>query len=128
MAMIVSAFFSPLTERGIHEAKNWRAFSEYLREVTREKEPVTHPDLFESNLPYAASFGIGEAWSKFFQKHGGSGLPPWFQALSNSRGAGGEAGMAAFVAMMAASCAAGSNSAGTTGGGGAAGGGSSGAG
>jgi hypothetical protein len=131
---IVGSFYSPLTEKGIQEAASWRAYSEYLREVTREREPVTGPGLFESALPYAAGFGLGEAWSRFFQKHGENRLPPWLKAISTSGEAAAAAGdnaavMNAFVALMVITNSVGSgNGTGATGGAGAAGGGSSGAG
>jgi hypothetical protein len=126
--VIVAGFYTPLTEKGVKEAGHWRAYAEYLREVTREREPITRPDLFETALPYAASFGFGEAWAKFFQKHGENQVPAWFQTLSQKDAEATD--MAAFVAMISASNGVVSDggSAGAAGGVGAAGGGASGAG
>ncbi len=98
--IVVASLYSPLTEKGLQEAWNWRAYSEYLKDVTREREPVSRPDLFETALPYAASFGLAESWSRFFQKHGESQTPFWFQALSTS---GDRDSMTAFISMVAAS-------------------------
>jgi hypothetical protein len=120
--MIVGNLYSPLTSPGMQEAAIWKAYAEILREVTRGREPVLRPDVFEIALPYAASLGLVETWTHFFQKHGEAQAPTWFQMLSSRSD---EGGMAAFAAMIAASCAAGSSSEAS---GGAAGGGSSGAG
>jgi hypothetical protein len=125
VVVILAGLYSPLTDQGLQEAGNWRTYSEYLRDVIKEREPVSRPDLFETALPYAASFGMAESWSRFFEKHGNATIPPWFQTLAKT---GYGESMSAFVAMMAATSAEGSSSTGGNAGAGAAGGGSSGAG
>ena len=85
-------------------------------------EPAIRPDYFEKYLAYAAVFGLGANWAKYFQQLGGVPLPIWFHATVGSDGDFG-----AMVAVMSASDTAGAN-AGADGGAGASGGGSSGAG
>jgi hypothetical protein len=82
--------------------------------------------VFESYLPFAASYGLAESWAKAFVKQSGVELPDWFHPLAATRAADG--GVGAFVAMSTAAQAAGSNGGGAAGAGGAAGGGASGAG
>jgi hypothetical protein len=114
--------FSPLTAQGKQEAAQWKAFSRYLKDTMRGREPVASPETFGVYLVYAASFGFVEQWVKFFQQQGMVDVPPWFHSLATAR----EQDMAYFVTMIAASHAVGSASG--AGGGGAAGGGASGAG
>jgi len=124
VALVMGAVFSPLSDAGVQEAERWQGFYEYLRDVTREREPVLRPDVFEAYLPYAASYGLAEAWAKFFQKQGTAQIPAWFRALASS-GASDE-GMGAFVAMTGSAGSVGSSSGASAGG--AAGAGASGAG
>ena len=49
-------------------------------------------------LAYAAVFGLGANWAKYFQNLGGVPLPGWFYAFSGSRGDSG-----AMVAVMSSS-------------------------
>ncbi len=123
IAMITSGVFSPLSERGAGLRAQWQGFSAYLRDVTRGREPAYDPRTFDRYLPYAASFGLAQPWAKALSEQAGAQIPAWFGALTAAR----EDGMAAFVAMTAASHSAGSSSAGG-GAGGAGGGGGSGAG
>jgi len=124
VALVMGAVFSPLSDAGVQEAERWQGFYEYLRDVTRGREPVLRPDVFEAYLPYAASYGLAEAWAKFFQKQGTAQIPAWFRALASS-GASDE-GMGAFVAMTGSAGSVGSSSGASAGG--AAGAGASGAG
>ena len=120
--LIYTATYSTLTPAGEEQAARWKGFAEYLKQVSKGREPAIRPDYFERYLAYAAAFGLGAGWAKYFQKLGGAPLPVWFQATAGSDGDFG-----AIVAVMAASDTAGA-SAGGDGGGGASGGGSSGAG
>lgn len=122
-AIVVGAVFSPLSARGAELRAQWQGFSTYLRDVTRGREPAYDPRTFDRFLPYAASFGLAQSWAKALSKQAGAETPAWFGALTTAR----EDGMAAFVAMTAASHSAGSSS-GAGGAGGAGGGGGSGAG
>jgi hypothetical protein len=119
---VYAAIFSILTPLGEEQAVRWKGFSEYLKQVSKGKESAISPDYFERYLAYAAVFGLGAHWAKYFQDLGGAPLPIWFQALPGSDGDFG-----AMVAVMSASDSAGA-SAGADGSAGASGGGSSGAG
>jgi uncharacterized protein (TIGR04222 family) len=119
--LIYGASFSILTPLGEEQLARWKGFAEYLKQVGRGREPVIRPDYFERYLAYAAVFGLGAKWAKYFQDRGGVPLPVWFHA------AAGHGDFGAIVAMMSTSDSAGAGGAGG-GGGGASGGGSSGAG
>jgi uncharacterized membrane protein len=119
---IVASNLSPLSEKVLHQVVQWESFSMYLKDVTRNREPVVRPDLFEVYLPYAASFGLAEAWAKYFQKQGLQQTPIWFTPAVAGQD------MTGFVAVMGATNSSGASDAGGAGGGGAGGGGGSGAG
>lgn len=120
--LIYAGTFSILTPAGEEQSTRWKGFAEYLKQVSKGREPAIRPDYFEKYLAYAAVFGLGTGWAKYFQKLGNVPLPVWFHAMAGSNGDFG-----AMVAVMSASDSAGA-SAGGAGGGGASGGGSSGAG
>jgi uncharacterized membrane protein len=120
--IIYAAAYSVLTPAGEEQKIRWKGFADYLKQVGRGKEPAISPDYFERYLAYAAVFGLGAAWSKYFQKLGGVPLPVWFHVLPGSTGDFGS-----MVAVMSASDSTGA-SGGAGGAGGASGGGSSGAG
>ena len=120
--LIYAATYSTLTPVGEEQAARWKGFAEYLKQVSKGREPAIRPDYFERYLAYAAAFGLGAGWAKYFQKLGGVPLPIWFHATAGSDGDFG-----AIVAVMAASDTAGASTGGD-GVGGASGGGSSGAG
>lgn len=120
--LIYAGTFSILTPAGEEQAARWKGFAEYIKHVSKGREPVTRPDYFEKYLAYAAVFGLGAGWAKYFQNLGGVPLPIWFHATAGSHGDFG-----AMVAVMSASDTTGA-SAGGAGGAGASGGGSSGAG
>jgi uncharacterized protein (TIGR04222 family) len=120
--LIWAAGYSVLTPAGEEQAARWKGFAEYLRQVSRGREPAIRPDYFERYLAYAAVFGLGARWAKYFQSLGGVPLPVWFHAAAGSNGDFG-----AMVAIMSASDSAGASAA-AGGGAGASGGGSSGAG
>ena len=118
--LIYAATYSVLTPAGEEQAARWKGFAEYLKQVSKGREPAIRTDYFERFLAYAAVFGLGAAWAKYFEKLGGVPLPGWFYAMSGSH-----ADFGAMVAVMSSSD---SSGAGAGGGGGASGGGSSGAG
>jgi uncharacterized membrane protein len=122
LLLIYASMFSTLTVAGEDQARNWKGFEEYLKQVSKGKEPAIRPDYFERYLAYAAMFGLGANWAKYFQTLGGVPLPVWFHATTSSN-----TDFAVMVAVMSASDSAGA-SAGGGGAGGASGGGSSGAG
>lgn len=122
--LIMAASLSLLADPVMQQAAQWKSFSQYLKDVTRNREPVVRPDLFEVYLPYAASFGLAAAWSKYFQRQGMQQAPAWFTAQAMD----GDGNMAAFVAIISDTSSAGDSGAGGDGGGGGGGGGGSGAG
>jgi hypothetical protein len=119
--LIYAGTFSILTPAGEEQSARWKGFAEYLKQVSKGREPAIRPDYFEKYLAYAAMFGLGAGWAKYFKELGGVPLPAWFHAM-----AGGNGDFGAMVAVMSASDTAGAGDAG--GGAGASGGGSSGAG
>ena len=120
--IIYAATYSVLTPAGEEQKNRWKGFADYLKQVSKGKEPAISPDYFERYLAYAAVFGLGGAWAKYFQKLGEVPLPVWFHALPGSTGDFG-----AVVAAMSASDSTGASAA-AAGAGAASGGGSSGAG
>jgi uncharacterized protein (TIGR04222 family) len=121
--LIYAGTFSALTPTGEEQAARWKGFAEYLKQASKGREPAIRPDYFERYLAYAAVFGLGANWAKYFQQLGGVPLPIWFHAT-----AGSDANFGAIVAVMAASDSSGAGGGGSAGGAGASGGGSSGAG
>lgn len=114
-----------LTDEAKIMAEEWQSFYRHLKDVTRRKAAVGETNMFNRFLPYAATYGLLHQWAKFFEKEGWTQLPPYFHALNRAD----DGGMAAFVAMTAASSSSGGSAAGAgAAGAGAAGGGASGAG
>jgi uncharacterized membrane protein len=114
LAMAVT--FSPLSDEGAQQAGQWKGFAAYLRDVTRGRESPFQPKIFEMYLPYAASFGLAQAWTTFFKKQGLAEIPAWFQAAADS------SGIDSFVAMaVVTSSASNAGAAGSSAGGGSSG-------
>ncbi|HSN78491.1 MAG TPA: DUF2207 domain-containing protein [Anaerolineae bacterium] len=124
LGLIVTTTFSIWTEQGERAAADWKGFAAYLKDVSKGKDDLLDVTRFDRYLPYAAGFGLGEAWTKRYQQQSGFSVPPWFQALHADDSS------AAFIAVMIASQSAFSSDGGASGGGGggASGGGASGAG
>ena len=120
--VIYAGMYSILTPMGEEQAVRWKGFAEYLKQVSKGREPAIRADYFEKYLAYAAVFGLGTGWAKYFQDLGGVPLPIWFHAMAGSNGDFG-----AMVAVMSASDSAGASAA-AGGAAGASGGGASGAG
>ena len=121
--LIYAGTFSILTPAGEEQAARWKGFAEYLKQVSKGREPAIRTDYFERYLAYAAVFGLGAGWAKYFEKLGNVPLPVWFRAQ-----AGSDPSFTALVVMMAASDSSGAGAGGGAAAGGASGGGSSGAG
>lgn len=120
--LIYGATYSTLTPAGEEQLARWNGFAEYLKQVSKGREPAIQPDYFERYLAYAAVFGLGAAWAKYFQSLGGVPLPIWFHAAAD-----GDVSFGSIIAIMAASDTSGAGT-GAGAGAGASGGGSSGAG
>jgi uncharacterized membrane protein len=113
--------YSILTSEGEEQAARWKGFAAYLKRVSKGREPAVRPDYFERYLAYAAAFGLGTRWAKYFQNLGDVPLPVWFHAA-----AGSQSDFSAMVTVMSVSDTASAGAGGD--GGGASGGGASGAG
>lgn len=116
--IIYAGAYSVLTPAGEEMAARWRGFADYLKRVSKGQEPAIRPDYFERYLSYAAVFGLGAGWAKYFQQLGGAPLPVWFHSLG-----GDYSSFGAFVAAMSSSSSsgAGAGAAGAASGGGASG-------
>jgi uncharacterized membrane protein len=111
------------TLEGEWQATAWKGFAAYLKDVARGKQVLVDTALFDTYLPYAAGFRLGDSWAKRYQKQGGVGVPAWFHGLVDADSS------AAFIAVMVATHSSfGSSGAGAAGSAGASGGGASGAG
>jgi hypothetical protein len=121
--LVSARTYSILTPTGEEQSARWKGFAAYLKRVSKGREPAIRPDYFERYLAYAAVFGLGANWAKYFQNLGGVPLPVWFHAIGGS-----QSDFGAIVAVMSVSDAAGAGAGGAGGGGAASGGGSSGAG
>lgn len=64
----LSGTFSTLTPAGEEQSMRWKGFAEYLKQVSKGKEPAISADAFERYLAYAAVFGLGAHWAKYFQQ------------------------------------------------------------
>lgn len=115
VGVIYALSFSPLSDQGARQAALWRGFSAYLNDIARGREPAPRPDLFDLYLPFAAGFGLVEAWVEYFRKQGNT-PPAWFGGLNASM-TDFTAITAAIVASSAASAGAGVSAAGASGGG-----------
>lgn len=126
--IIFGASLSPLSDAGAETAVVWKEFNNYLKAVSKGKQAVDSPTMFEKYLPYAASFGLLQQWAKHFEKEGWTETPAYFHVLPSTTG---NQSMVLFVWMATAThSSGGSAAAGGAGaaGAGAAGGGASGAG
>lgn len=115
---IAAGSISVLSDEGLRQAEAWKGFNAHLRSIAKGREPATAPDTFARYLAYAAAFGMGTQWGKFFQKMGDVPLPAWMQTLDVSMQDGSYAAMMAVISSAdssAASAAAGA--AGASGGG-----------
>lgn len=92
--LIYAGIFSMLTPTGEEQSVRWKGLAEYLKQVSKGKEPAISPDYFERYLAYATVFGLGANWAKYFQQLGGVPLPIWFHAI-----AGGDGDFGAIVAV-----------------------------
>jgi uncharacterized membrane protein len=125
IALIAGYSLSVLSADGARIAAAWEPFYRHLNEVTRRRAAITSPDMFERYLPYAAAFGLLNAWAKRFANESRTQPPAYFHTLGTADGMP----MGAFVAMVAASSSSGGAAAGAgAAGAAAAGGGASGAG
>ncbi|PID85468.1 MAG: hypothetical protein CSB13_07815 [Chloroflexi bacterium] len=124
--MFLGGTLTPLSEAGVETAVAWQEFKNYIQDVSKGKQAVDNPTMFEKYLPFAASFGLLRQWAKHFEKEGWTETPAYFQVLPTTTT---NEMMPLFVTLASTSSSIGSNSAASAGAGaGVAGGGASGAG
>lgn len=128
VSLIAGVSLSTLSDDAALQMQGCKRFGSYLKAVTRDREVLPHSSYFSEYLPFAAAFGMADAWAHYLKKHEKIELPAWFRALSTSY----DQSSGAFVALIVASNATGSSSGASSAAGGAAagaaGGGASGAG
>ncbi len=127
-AIMLGSSLSIMSDGGLETAAVWRRFKVFLKDVSRGRQAVDSPTMFENYLPYAAGFGLLLQWAKHFHEEGWTETPPYFQVMPSTTGPG---NMSAFVSFTAATASSGGSASGSSAGGagaGAAGGGASGAG
>ena len=95
IGMIGVGVSSSISNTGLHQAAEWRAFAAGLRSAIRSKEPLP-VEWFELYLPYTAAFGLAHDWARRFSQQTGTPQPDWFQALQPEDSGGG------FIALLAA--------------------------
>ncbi len=78
------AMFSTLTASGLQQASAWQSFAQYLKDVSRGREPSIRPDAFSLYLPYAAGFGLASGWARFFENQPNVPMPPWLNSLEQA--------------------------------------------
>ena len=65
--LIYAGTYSIITPAGEEQYARWNAFAEYLKQVSKGKEPANRPDYFERYLAHAAVLGLGKHWAKYFR-------------------------------------------------------------
>jgi Predicted membrane protein (DUF2207) len=121
-AFICYASHTPLSNDAVRRAQAWRAFRDYLREVSHDRGTAPADTTLRDWLPYVVAMGLAPSWATYMKRHQGV-IPPWFRALANQDRS---ASFTSFVAMSGAG-AGGGHHGGAGAGGAAGGGGSSGA-
>lgn len=82
VACFLWARYSRRSEQGEQEVRRWKAFSNYLTDISEGQQPIGSAALFGQYLPYATSFGLLRNWITCFQRQGLIEVPSWFQALA----------------------------------------------
>ena len=80
-AIVLWATFSTYTDDTMQLKIQWQAFLNFMRSLTRMKQPDLAPQLFVQYLPYAASFGLLIPWAKTSERLRIIALPNWFKRL-----------------------------------------------
>ncbi len=125
VVLISGAFLSPLSDHGRHQAAEWRAFFNFLKDVSKGRAAIPDEAVFARYLPFAVALGIGPSWSKAFRRSGRlTAVPAWFAAAS---AADATRQLNAFMALIVVTQGAGHSGSGAGATAGAGGGGSSGA-
>ncbi len=121
LGWVTAAQLAVLTPAGMVRRERWRAFQDYIKNLTkRENQNLLQSEWLEAFLPYAVAFGLGDRWVKAFRDRGLSTLLTWAHSA-----AGGDIDSSILTAVIVTSTA---DASGGSNGGGGGGGGSSGAG
>ncbi|MCS6907189.1 MAG: DUF2207 domain-containing protein [Anaerolineales bacterium] len=97
VGIVLTLSLSTLTDQGAQQAAQWKAFADYLKEITQGQHQPLSPETFERYLPYAAGFGFLSEWASYFFSQSKVNIPDWF--CSNVAGDPSRA-QDAFVAMI----------------------------
>jgi len=77
---IIPSFMPRKTKKGAEEAKRWKAFERYLRNLKKYTDVKKGAEVFERYLPYTIAFGISRKWIKLF-KSVEAPMPVWYQPM-----------------------------------------------
>ncbi len=80
-AIVLWITFSTYTDDTMQLKIQWQAFLNFMRSLTRMKQPDLAPQLLAQYLPYSASFGLLIPWAKTLERQGITALPNWFKRL-----------------------------------------------
>ncbi len=84
-AIIVIGFlFSPLSEKGLGEARKWKSFSRYIKEMSPKAGEQLAIEELERILPYATTFGLAVKWLDIFKKDSRIEAPFWYKTKASS--------------------------------------------
>jgi uncharacterized protein (TIGR04222 family) len=117
VALGLAATRAELSDEGLRERQQWRAFRKSLKGSLGSTAPMgpsgPEPSALRY-LPYVAAMGLAVPLSRYLRKHGtAASLPPWFRGLAGSDGS---AAFATFVGTTATSTGGASASGGAGGG------------
>lgn len=80
VALIITGQFMPArTRKGAEEAAKWRAFKNYLQNVTKYTNVREATDQFDKYLPYAIAFGLERSWISAFSRVETVPIPIWYR-------------------------------------------------
>lgn len=90
--IIVGQFMPARTRKGAEEAAKWRAFKNYLQNITKYTNVQEATDQFDKYLPYAIAFGLERSWINTFSRVERVPVPmwyrPWFYGPASARRGG----------------------------------------
>jgi hypothetical protein len=78
---IFAAATTPLSNEGLRRREQWRAYRDYLRSVSRDRQ--AQPANAQALLPLVVATGLATNWVRYLKRHPG-GVPAWFRTLSTS--------------------------------------------
>jgi uncharacterized membrane protein YgcG len=75
--LVVAPFMPQKTAKGTATVQRWKAFRNYLANISRYTDLQVAKDLFEKFLPYAIAFGLTKRWMDSFAAVGVP-QPEWY--------------------------------------------------